>query len=155
MKNKVRIMFVAVALLTTVCLYNAVAQDKAQWSGTWKMVPDKSKFNGGGPSSIVIKLEFKEGTISETMTMGGDNGERSFSATYTTDGKESTQEVMGRSAKTSARWEGSTLIIKFDDGNGSPFIRKFTLSEDGKTMTVVRPTNDQGGQDETIVFEKQ
>lgn len=153
MKAKICTFFAAVALLTVVSLSPALAQDKAKWTGTWKMVPEKSTFaNGGGPDSIVIKLELKEGAVTETMTLGGD---RSFTATYTTDGKASTQEVMGRTAQTTAKWSGEALLIDFKHNDGG-FGRKITLSPDGKTMTIaVHHSGDNGEADETVVLERQ
>lgn len=119
------------------------------------MIQAKSKFTGDGPASIVIKLELKDGTLTETMTVGTDNGERAFTATYTTDGKVTSQEVLGRTAKTFAKWEKDVLVIDFN-ADGRAFVRKFSLSEDGKTMTVaVHQSNDQGDRDEMMVLEKQ
>ena len=83
------------------------------------------------------------------------NGERSFQAKYTTDGKETEQEVIGRTAKTSAKWEGDALLIEFKTEGGF-FKRKITLSADGKTITkVVTQSGDNGQTEDTVVFEKQ
>ncbi len=155
MKAKICTFFAAVALLTVVSLSPAAAQDKAKWTGTWKMVPEKSQFaNGGGPSSIVIKLELKEGAVTETLTVGTADGERSFTATYTTDGKAITQEVMGRNMQALAKWSGEVLLIDFKDDSGG-FARKITLSPDGKTMTIaVHHNGQQGEKDETVVLAK-
>ncbi|HEX4949570.1 MAG TPA: hypothetical protein VFZ34_23040 [Blastocatellia bacterium] len=155
MKANICTLFATVALLAVVGISTASAQDQAKWTGTWKMIPAKSKFAGDGPASIVIKLDLKDNVVTETMTVGTDNGERGFTASYATDGKATTQEVMGRSAQTSAKWEGEALLIDFKTGDGS-FNRKMTLSADGKTMTItVRQTGDQGERNETVVLEKQ
>jgi hypothetical protein len=156
MKARMSARFLAVALFAMFCVASAVAQDNAKWTGTWKMIPSTSKFgDSGGPSNIVIKLELKDTTLTETLTVGSDNGERSFTAKYTTDGKESTQEVMGRSAQTTAKWEGEALVIDFK-AEGRGFRRKITLTPDGKTMTIaVHHSGDQGERDETVVLEKQ
>jgi hypothetical protein len=144
-----------VALFAVASIASVFAQDNAKWTGTWKMIPARSKFTGDGPASVVIKLDLKEGTLTETMTIGTDNGERAFTATYTTDGKVTSQEVMGRTAKTFAKWEKDVLVIDFN-ADGRAFVRKFSLSEDGKTMTVaVHQSGDQGDRDETLVMEKQ
>jgi hypothetical protein len=155
MKAYVRTLLVLIALLTVASFATAFAQDKAKWTGTWKMVPEKSKFAGEGPTSLVLKLELKEGAVTETLTVTNPNGDRSFTATYTTDGKAVTQQVMGRTAQTSAKWEGDVLVISFSDERGG-FARKITLSPDGKTMTIAaHQTNENNERDETIVLEKQ
>jgi hypothetical protein len=155
MKTSMSARFLAVALFVTLCITNVAAQVNDKWTGTWKMIPSKSRFAGDGPSSIVIKLELKDVLLTETLTIGTDNGERSFTAKYTTDGKESTQEVMGSNAQTTAKWEGDTLVIDFK-AEGRGFRRKIALSPDGKTMTIaVHHSGDQGERDETVVLEKQ
>jgi hypothetical protein len=155
MRAKMSARFLAMALFATVCVTSVAAQENAKWTGTWKMIPSKSQFAGNGPSSIVIKFELKDATLTETMTVVNDNGERAFTAKYTTDGKETTQEVIGRTAQTSAKWEGEALVIDFK-AEGRGFRRKITLSPDGKTMTIaVRQSSDQGDRDETVVLEKQ
>lgn len=145
----------AAVLLAVACTFSAFAQDNAKWTGTWKMIPAKSKFVDEGPASIVIKLELKDTTLTETMTVGTDNGERAFTASYTTDGKVTSQEVMGRTAQTFAKWEKDVLVIDFN-ADGRKFVRRFTLSEESKTMTIaVHQSGDQGDRDETVVLEKQ
>ena len=93
--------------------------------------------------------------MTETLVVTSPNGERSFTATYTTDGKAITQQVMGRDAQTTAKWEGDVLVISFSDERGG-FARKIALSPDGKTMTIAaRQTNENGARDETLILEKQ
>jgi hypothetical protein len=96
-------------------------------------------------------MEFSEKVMT---TRNGDH--RSFQAKYTTDGKETEQEVMGRTAMTSAKWEGDALVIEFKSEGGS-FKRKITLSADGKTITkAATETRGDGQQSEdTVVFDKQ
>jgi hypothetical protein len=119
---------------------------------------EKSKFAGdGGPDAILIKIDHKEPALTEDWLLSVQNGERSFQAKYTTDGKETEQEVMGRTAKTSAKWEGDALVIEFKTADNGFFKRKITLSADGKTMTkIVTQSKGEGNQtEETAVFEKQ
>jgi len=144
-----------IAAIVCVCASIASAQTKPDFSGSWKMNREKSKFAGGGPDSILIKIDHKEPAFVEDWSISTPNGERSFQAKYTTDGKETEQEVMGRTAKTSAKWEGDTLMIDWRS-EGNFFKRKITLSADGKTMTKV-VSQDDGGEkrEDTVVFEKQ
>lgn len=156
MKSKISRCLLMIAVVSVLCVSSAFAQDNAKWTGTWKMIPEKSQFSGnGGPESIVIKFELKDSVLTETLTVGENGEEHSFTAKYSTDGKESTQEVMGKSAQTSAKWEGETLTIEFKDDRGG-FRRKITLSPDGKTMMIaVRFSGDQGDRDESVVLAKQ
>ncbi|HEV2667447.1 MAG TPA: hypothetical protein VG324_21205 [Blastocatellia bacterium] len=147
----------ALMIAAIVCIYASIsyAQTKPDFSGSWKMNREKSKFAGGGPDSILIKIDHKEPAFVEDWSMSTQNGDRSFQAKYTTDGKVTEQEVMGRTAKTSAKWEGDALLIQWQT-EGNYFKRKITLSADGKTMTKVVSHGDGGEQrEDTVVFEKQ
>ncbi len=146
-------------ILSIVCIFVliATAQTKPNFSGEWKMNPQKSKFADGGPDAITIKIDHKEPALTEDWSMSTPDGERSFQAKYTTDGAETEQNVMGRTAKTSAKWAGDSLVIEFKSANGF-FNRKLTLSTDGKTLTKVvthGEGNDAGSREDTVVFEKQ
>jgi hypothetical protein len=146
------------AAIVCLCALTANAQTKPDFSGSWKLNKEKSKFAGdGGPDAILIKIDHKEPALTEDWLLSVQNGERSFQAKYTTDGKETEQEVMGRTAKTSAKWEGDALVIEFKTADNGFFKRKITLSADGKTMTkIVTQSKGEGNQtEETAVFEKQ
>jgi len=144
-----------IAAIVCLCASIVSAQTKPDFSGSWKMNREKSTFAGGGPDNILIKIDHKEPAFAEDWSLSTPNGERSFQAKYTTDGKETEQEVMGRTAKTSAKWEGAALVIEWHS-EGSFFKRKIILSADGKTMTKVVSHNDGGEQrEDTVVFEKQ
>lgn len=147
-----------IAVIVCLCALTASAQTKPDFSGSWKLNKEKSKFAGnGGPDAIVIKIDHKEPALTEDWLVTTPDGERSFVAKYTTDGKETEQQVMGRMAKTTAKWEGDALVIEFKSAENGFFNRKITLSADGKTMTkIVTQSKDGSNQtEETAVFEKQ
>jgi len=52
----------AFTITTIVCLCAliAAAQTKPDFSGSWKMNREKSKFADGGPNDILIKIDHKE-----------------------------------------------------------------------------------------------
>ena len=150
---------IAAFMITTIvclCALIAAAQTKPDFTGSWKMNREKSKFERGGPDAILIKIDHKEPALTEEWSMSTPDGERSFQAKYTIDGKETEQEVMGRTAKTSAKWEGNALVIEFKTGEGF-FKRKITLSADGKTITKTVTHSPDGGDpmEDTVVLEKQ
>jgi hypothetical protein len=145
-----------IAAIACLCASIAVAQTKPDFSGSWKMNREKSKFASDGPDAISIKIDHKEPALTEEWSLSTPDGAFSFQAKYTTDGKEAEQDVMGRMAKTSAKWEGDALVIEFKS-EGRDFKRKITLSADGKTMTKVITHSEGGGEqkEDTVVFEKQ
>jgi hypothetical protein len=147
-----------IAAIICLCALTANAQTKPDLSGTWKLNKEKSKFaGGGGPDSVLIKMDHKEPALTEEWSIATPEGERSFQAKYTIGGQETEQEVMGRAAKTSAKWEGDALVIEFKLTDNGFFKRQITLSADGKTMTKIATQSKGGGDqiEETVVFEKQ
>jgi len=147
--------FMIAAIVCLSALIDA-AQTKPDFTGSWKMNREKSKFERGGPDAILIKIDHKEPAFAENWTVSTPDGERSLQAKYTTDGKETEQEVMGRMSKTSAKWEGDALVIEFKSEGGF-FKRKITLSADGKTITKIVTQSPRDGEqtEDTVVFEKQ
>jgi hypothetical protein len=145
-----------IAAIVCLCASIASAQTKPDFSGTWKMNREKSKFERGGPDAILTKIDHKEPAFAENWTVSTPDGERSLQAKYTTDGKETEQEVMGRMAKTSAKWDGDALVIEFKSEEGF-FKRKITLSADGKTITKIVTQSPRDGEqtEDTVIFEKQ
>jgi hypothetical protein len=156
MKSRSIPVITIVMLLACLWVAFATAQTKPNFTGAWKMNPQKSKFSGGGPDGILIKISHKEPEFIEDWSISTPDGERSFQAKYTIGGKETEQQVMGRTAQTLAKWAGDSLIIEWKSGDGS-FNRKITLSADGKTMTKVVTQSDGGGGggEDTVVFDKQ
>lgn len=157
MKSKSGRMMLLALLLATATSINAAAQTKQpNLSGTWKMNAEKSKFEQGGPSGITLKIEHKEATLAEALMLVTDGGDRTVEAKYSTDGKESTQDVMGRAAQTSAKWEGDALLIDWKV-EGAGFSRKISLSADGKTLTMIVKQSSPDGKSvtDTVVLEKQ
>lgn len=156
MKNRISaLIFSAI----TVCLLAAfaVAQTKqSNLTGTWKMNAEKSKFERGGPSGITIKFDHKDNSLAETMMLVTDGGDRTLDLKYTTDGKDTPQDLMGQSAQTAAKWETDGWLIEWK-ADGRNFTRKVTLSADGKIMTmVVKQTSPDGNSlTDTVVLEKQ
>lgn len=153
MKLKPSKTLLATLAISLLMIVPAIAQTKQpNLTGTWKMNAEKSKFEQGGPSSITIKFDHKDSSLSEALIVSTDGGDRTIETKYATDGKETSQQVIGdRQAQTSAKWEGQTLTIawKADEGD---FIRKISLSADGKTLTMI-VTHPNGT--DTVILEKQ
>lgn len=144
-----------IAVIFCLCASIATAQTKPNFSGAWKMNSAKSKFESGGPSGITTKIDQKDDSVTEALTVTGDGGDQSVEGKYTTDGKEIDVQLGPNAAKGSAKWDGDALVIEWKS-EGFVFRRKFALSADGKTLTMaVHRTSKNGEVDETLVFEKQ
>jgi len=152
---------VVLAALDLVCsLALAQAQSKPNFSGPWKVNNSKSDFGPmPAPQSSTSKIDHKEPNLKIATTWVGDQGERTFEFSYTTDGKENTNSFGNVEFKSKATWEGSTLLIASKGGTDSGEFTmkdKWSLSEDGKTLTVVRAfSGPMGEATQTLVHEKQ
>jgi hypothetical protein len=151
----------------------AAAAAKPNYAGTW--VLDASKSEGvGGPQgapaaeeTMTVKQDGDKLTVERKIK--GQQGERVQSDTYTADGKETdfTMQMRGNEAKgkRTSKWsaDGSTLEahdkVSFDTPNGAmttESISKWTLSADGKTLTVEGTrTSPRGEQKFKRVYAKQ
>jgi hypothetical protein len=111
------------------------------------------------PHSATNKIEHKEPVLRMVGSWSGDQGEMSFDFTFKTDGTETTNQVGSAEIKSKGHWEGSVLVIesRITGDMGEATTRdKWTLSDDGKTLTEVRFwSSSQGDVNQTIVHERQ
>jgi methionine-rich copper-binding protein CopC len=153
--KKISVRSAAIALTFCLCTFIAAAQTKPNLTGTWKMNPSMSKFVNNGPSEITIKFDQRDSSFTETFTITENNGEHKVDLKYNADGKETTNQIENRTVQTTAKWEGETLVVEWKSEQDL-FVRKITVSSDGKTMTMaVHRTKGEKAFDETVVLEKQ
>ena len=151
------------ALLIIAALASAaLAADKPDFSGDWKLNASKSNFGPiPAPATYARKVTHAEPsiTIEDTQT-GSALGDQHDTRTYTTDGKEISYQANGADVKSGATWDGDSLQInsKVSIQDMQLVVKdKITLGDDGKTMTdsVHIAVPQQGDIDLTLVFEKQ
>lgn len=135
-------------------------QAKPNFSGTWKVDVNKSDFGPmPAPDSQTEKINHQDPDLKMNVSESGQMGDLNFDLAYTTDGKECTNSVAGNEFKSTLTWDGDNLVIDTKGSfNGNDFTAKdrWTLSEDGKTMTVERHlASAMGEADQKILFEKQ
>jgi hypothetical protein len=140
----------------TLCL----AADKPDFSGEWSLDADKSNFGPmPPPTSMTRKVDHKDPALTYTQsTVGSPQGDQTVTMKYTTDGKESVNQMMGNDVKAVAKWEGKALVItaKADFGGMEITLTdKWTLSDDGKVLTDdLHIGTGQGDFDVTYVLKK-
>jgi len=153
-----RIMILALALAAMAAF--GAAADKPNFSGDW--TADFTKSDTGpmpAPASMTRKVEHNDPavTVTEVQT-GGPQGDITLNSKYSTDGKETINQMMGADSKSTAKWDGKALVIATNvdfQGTAVTFTDKWTLSDDGKVMTVARHiAAPQGEFDATYVMNK-
>jgi hypothetical protein len=130
-------------------------------NGTWKLNAAKSDFGQfPAPAGLTQKVTQAEPKLSVESKMTGDQGDMTFTANYTTDGKECTNQGFGGSdSKSTVKWDGQTLVIEtkgaFGD-NAYTMKDKWTLSADGKVLTILRHfSSSMGESDQKMILDKQ
>jgi hypothetical protein len=152
----------------------ALAQAKADFSGTWTFDEAKSdaapggggggRPGGGGgagggrmggtPSKLVIKQTAAELTVESTMPSGAQT------AVYKLDGTESTNKSGMGSAKTKASWDGGNLVLTGKQAIATPngdieIDTKEVYSLAGNVLTVTTTrTTPRGENTRKLVFNK-
>lgn len=156
MKKSTRLVLVAAAM----CLVAVAAQAKPNLTGEWKMNIAKSEFGMmPAPTSAVWKITHNDPELKVASTQVSERGEFTSNNAYTTDGKECVNKGRMGELKSTLKWDGDTLVIESKaefGGNAVTITDKWTLSEDGKILTVNRHfASTQGEGDVRQVYEKQ
>jgi ABC-type transport system substrate-binding protein len=147
--------------LLTLAFGMAHAQAKPNFTGTWKVNVAKSDFGAmPAPDSRTDKITHEDPDLKLHVAQSGQMGDMTYDAVYTTDGKESTNSINGNVFKSTVKWDGDDLSVDTKGSfNGMDVTIKdrWTLSEDGKTITVQRhlASASMGETDQKVVFEKQ
>jgi hypothetical protein len=146
--------------LALVALALGVAQAaKPDFSGNWKLNAAKSDFGAMPTPARTDKIRHNDPILLDSYTQSGPQGEISVDMKYSTDGQETTSSLHGSDLKSVAKWEGDQLVIEGKLSlNGAEVTLKdrWSLSADGKTLTIQRHADTPMGQThQKIVLEKQ
>ena len=80
---------ISITFLIALPLVSLLAQQKPDYSGTWKLNVAKSDFGPlPGPDSRTDVITHKEPSISNSVTAETAQGKQQYTVNYTTDGKE-------------------------------------------------------------------
>ncbi len=150
--------YCALALALALVVVPALA--KPNFSGDWKVNVSKSEFGPmPPPTSMTGKVTHEEPKLKLVAKQSGERGDFEYEMNYSTDGKETTNELRGNTMKSVAKWDGEELVINtkgtFGD-NEITILDRMSLSTDGKTLTLKRHFSSAMGEaDQTLILEKQ
>jgi hypothetical protein len=141
-------------LLTALALASALlAADKPDFTGEWKLNKSKSDLGPMAdrmPDTVIVKIDHKEPEIK--LSQPGMRG-NTMETRMTTDGKASKSSAEGpmgpMTSTSSAKWAGESLEVKTTrsmGGNEMTQSDKWTLSADGKVLTIERQMETPMGQ---------
>jgi hypothetical protein len=150
--------FLVVLAILTIAALPLLA--KPNFAGDWKLNTAKSDFGQmPAPSSMTQKITHEDPALKVAVKQSSDRGDFEFEANYTTDGKECTNQFGPGTFKSTLKYDGEALVItskgSFGD-NEFTMTDKWTLSTDGKVLTMMRHFSSQMGEgDQKLVLEKQ
>jgi hypothetical protein len=150
----------AAAAFAALWLMAGTAVAAPDFSGNWKINVAKSDLGQmPAPEKWDSVIRHKDPELKVSTTMVTQMGERTIEAAYRTDGVE-TESIRGEmKAKSTAKWEGEALSIvskMTTQGGDMTITEKWTLGEDGKTMTVhSKWSSDRGEFEFKRVMDKQ
>jgi hypothetical protein len=141
-------------------LVSAFAQQKTDFSGTWKLNVGKSDYGAlPGPNSRTDVITQKDPAITDHVTSEGQQGKLDYTANYSSDGKETSNTVGEYVLKSTSKWEGNNLAVKTRlkvNDTDVDVLATWMLAADGKTLTIaVHITSAMGETDQKLIFEKQ
>jgi hypothetical protein len=142
-------------------IISAVAGSAAvDLSGNWKLNIKESSFGVlPAPVSRTILITHKEPVLKLEISEDTGREKRSQTLDYSTDGKICLNKVRDNEFRSTLHWEESTLVIETKgDYQGRAFqaVDRWSMSPDGKTITVDRrASNDTGQTQQRLILERQ
>lgn len=136
------------------------AQGVPNLSGTWAMQADQSDFGPmPAPSARRDVIDHQEPKLTIRRTVTTAQGESSSDLVYVVDGKPYKNMAGPTEVTSTLHWDGRVLVMESVAVTPQGEIQitdRYTLSEDGKTLTVQRTFSVQGQQiPQTLVFARQ
>lgn len=116
------------------------AAEKPNFTGEWKLNVSKSDFAGKtAPASAVLQIDHRDPSLKIVRTVVSNYGQLTTETFYSTDGKETMNNLPGgNEMRATAKWDGSGLLIETKTNSNLTIKWKWTMSQDGKTITAVR-----------------
>jgi autotransporter translocation and assembly factor TamB len=156
------------AIVTAGVAFTAAGQDHPNFTGTWKMNATKSDPGGFGPTSRTDVITQDGSNLTDKVTSSARTGDSNYTAAFTINGTKITVPADSPQAKigmltvedVTATWDGASLVVTVNANVNGQFELTnkdtYTLSADGKTMTIAGHASTQMGDlDSTLVFDKQ
>lgn len=155
MQRAIRTILVLGVLLTGASVASAAHPN---FSGEWTLNATQSNFGPmPAPTTLTQTITHDDPSL---KVVSAQTGVFDFNAdfSYTTDGKECPNQLNDFKVTSVVTWDGDTLLFnsKMDfQGNAMTSSDKWTLSPDGKTLTIARHFSGPMGEgDQTVVMDK-
>ena len=136
------------------------AQGVPNLSGTWVLQADKSDFGQmPGPTARQDVIDHQEPKLTVQRTVTGPQGETMANLAYVVDGNPHKNMAGPTEVTSTLRWEGAVLVMSSVAAGAQGEVQitdRYSLSEDGKTLTQERTFSFQGQElRQTMVLARQ
>jgi hypothetical protein len=137
----------------------AAAGNKPNFSGVWKLNPAKSEFGKApAPQSLISTVEHHDPELKVHSETTGAQGTYATDYRWVTDGRENVNTVRGNEIRATVVWNGKILASNAKttvNGATLTIVDLWTLSDDGRTLTISRTVQGpQGTAEQTYVYDK-
>ncbi len=139
----------------------AVPASKPDFSGEWRLNLERSEFaSQPAPKKLTQTIAHKDPELKlALLEISPLDQEVTQDATYSTDGTETSNLMLGTVVKSTVKWEGDELTLhsRAEFGGRSVDIKdRWRLAEKGTTLIITRHLEGIAGTfDQTIVLDKQ
>src|SRR5260370_11796531 len=155
---RIRMLFIMAMLFVP---FTNGAQDKPNFSGTWVLDTEKSDFGDLPiPASQTNIIDHTGPNINLTQTITGESvsdGRASTRRHYSTDGKESSNDLGDQQVKSTTRWDGNRLLTdtSLEAPAGKIEIKDSSeITSDRKQMIITRDfKGPQGDHHQKLIFD--
>jgi hypothetical protein len=122
---------------------------RPNFTGVWKLNSEKSTMRGAVPKQILVKIEHREPTLIQQILFTDANGTEQRQTFTCQIGSETPNSIGGATLWSCARWQGMELVIESrmrTPDRESYFKDHWSLSDDGRTLTMAHRDDDLAGQ---------
>jgi hypothetical protein len=126
-----------------------VADARPNFSGVWKLNPEKSVMRGAMPKQMLVNIEHRDPTLIQQVLSTDANGTEQRQVFICRIGTEMKNAIGGVEFQSSARWSGGELVIESRmNARGRDFYFKdhWSLSAGGRALTMEHRDDDLAGQ---------
>jgi hypothetical protein len=150
------LLLLAVPVTFLICAPVFAAGAPVNFSGLWKLNRAKTDASPANtPKKMSMKIEQDGNDMSVRYYVTDGLGDHDWGSHYTLDGKTNHNSWNGFEVKTSQQWAADSLAVNVRRGT-SQYKETWSLSADGKTLTIVRHTIfARSDLTETFVYDKQ
>lgn len=158
--KKVHSILFATACMTVAFFAASAAQSAPNLSGDWKLNLSKSNYGSfPAPLAVTRKIVLDGPKLSMITTQKSAKGDVTSQLHYTTDGKESVNQLATGESKGTAQWIADKLMVTSSrevQGTTLKQTEIWSLSPDAKTLTIDAHVSLPNGEfDVKQVFERQ